>query len=325
MNKNAGTSSTSTSTLISGTGSLGTLPPAQTTAPPTRPSSPVLHTSPSQPYATNAPRAGEPVPTPTPYTFTPADQQYQQALAAGLLGNTPNQPAVNQSGMDSGVAFEYNDLTTLNEDQLMQKYTPNYQNIDQTFEPPAPDQGGSTGVAANGTDGVVTVADTGPVTSVPTSTVPSNVIFPVGDNNDPTSLQSYLTQLAATVAPFDISNPANSTLISNAVTDAVSNPTKYQADVAAGQNMLNAIASLPVPSDMLGLEQSYYDLYASYNQLVADAPGVASDSSGTAIQAGNSVQQDSAALGASLETTLNDLNTAQAVVQNVQAGNTASQ
>jgi hypothetical protein len=315
---NGATAPPGTGPSTSGTGSLGTLPPSQTTSPPTHPAPPVLHSDASQPYATNAPRATEPAPVAAPVTFTPADQQYQAALAAGLLGSDTTQPAVSASGMDRGVAYQYNDLTSSNETQLMQKYTPNYQSIDQTFAPPANGAGGASGVAANGTDGVVTAAATTAPTSIPTVTLPPNVVFPVNNQNDPQSLTGYLAQLSSTVAPFDISNPANSALVSSAVTDAISNPSKYQADLAAGQNMLASLTALPVPSDMLGLQQSYYDLYTKYVTLMQDAGGLTGGNQVTVTAAGASIQQDAALFGASLETTLVDLNTAQAIVQNVQ-------
>jgi hypothetical protein len=301
VSKNKPTVATNTGPSTSGTGTLGTLPPLQTTQPPTRPAPPVLHTDTSQPYATNSPRANEPVPTPTPVAYVAPPQQ------------APPTQAVDQSGMDSSMAFQYNDLTSLNETQLMQKYTPNYQNIDQDFEPPA---SGASGVAANGTDGVVTVAVTPPVTSIPSVALPAGVTLTVNQMNDQQSLTSYLVQLDKTLAPFDISNPANSTLISDAATDAVSNPTKYKADLAAGQNMLAQLQALPVPSNLAGLQESYYDLYTKYSTLAQDAAGISSGDASTQIAAGTAVQKDAAALGASLETTLDDVNAAQAVVEN---------
>ncbi len=301
VSKNKLATTTGTGPSTSGSGGLGTLPPLQTTTPPTRPSPPVLHTDASQPYATILPRESQPAPSPTPVATSTAPVQ-----------PTPAQ-AVNSAGMDSSMAFQYNDLASLTEDQLMAKYDPNYQSVEQNFTPPP---SSVDGIAANGTDGVVTVPATPPLTSIPTVPLPNGVTFTVNQENDPQSLQNYLTTLSSTVAPFDISNPNNSSLVSSAVTDAISNPAKYKADLAAGKSMLTQIQALPVPSDLAGLQDSYYNLYSQYVTLVGDAGSVSSSNQTTAVAADSAVQQDAAQFGSSLETTLNDLNDSQTVVQN---------
>ena len=297
-----------------GSGGTGQTQTPITTEPPARPTPLVLHSDSSNPYAVNQPRGKEPAQQ-TLVTFSPSDQQYNDAVKAGLIGSTST--GVNASGMTQSMANQYADLTSLTEQQIMSKYTPNYAQVNQTFSP--------SSTTATG-DGVAVAAADESATSVPESPVPAGVSFNTTENNSAQAMADYTNQLTNTLNTLDIVN--NPALVTAALTDASTNPQKFQANLAAAKSTLTQLQTLPVPSSMLGLQEADYNLYNNYVTYMQDVSNmqsaIAKDNATELQSSGSQLQQDVATFGNSLETSLENSDTAKTIISSQQAAEAAS-
>ena len=156
----------------------------------------------------------------------------------------------------------------------------------------------------NSTDPVVTDAsavgsDSGDGSDATTTTpVPgiSAGIFNVINVTDKASLTTYINDLSTEVSTLDLNS--DPTMIADVLTDLSNGKyTKVPDQKAKTEVILQQLRDQPVPSEMIGLQESYYAMYQDYDTFLNDALTLQNTSDQTATQQilGN-IQNDATAV-----------------------------
>lgn len=245
-----------------------------------------IHGDSSKPYATNAPRSNEPAVAPSAGGGSSSNSgqnqnsqsqnsqnqnsqnqsdQLSAAIASGILpdqnGNYVQK--IDNSGVNQYDVSQYD--YSLPQDQFLSAYYPDAQQVisgstpvDQALNAQDPVVAGTVSAQQqNNTDTVIPTYNS--------QVDPSQLN--ISNDNSLGAINSYIQALGSATAPYDIAN--NPSLMSD-IAGGTTNISDLKSKLATTTSILASLQKQQVPSDMLGLQQSYIIMYRDFNNTLGD-------------------------------------------------------
>ena len=242
---------TGTTGTTSGTGGVGVVQQNKSTFSP--------HVDLTQPFATTLPRVDSPPAQPV----TQSDQQtINQKVANGEIADANGMyvQKVSNTGMTDSQQQTYNNYKNLDDNTFLAQNYPDAQNVVDNTTPQS--------VATSNQDPIIYQNN---VQSTTPSTIPlvpgiDPKLFKTTSGNDQAALDKYFNAVAGVLQILNIQDPK---LVSDVLQNLDQNTIfQYQQ---LDQQALAQLQTITVPNSMLGLQQSYYQAYQDYSQLLSDS------------------------------------------------------
>ncbi len=242
-----------------------------------------IHTDNSQPYAVNAPRSNEPQQQPQQQQANSLGQQQQTqkqlaaAIAAGVLpdANGNYVQKIDNSGVNQFDVSQYN--YDLPDNQFLQAYYPDASQVINAQTP--------TDMALNAQDPVLISSTSGGSSNTAPEAIPlNNAVDPsqlkVSQDNSAEAINNYLQGLSSATAPYDV---VDNTGLMSAIAGGTSSANDLKQAGSTVSGIISQLKQEPVPSDMLGLQQSYVAMYENLSSSINDEENMQNDKSASAL------------------------------------------